>query len=101
MKISRDTDVSGTSFHCVTVTATLRELAAAMGEPMQYSSGKVFCEWAGKTKAGHVFTVYDWKHSCKPRPDFRFEWHIGGFSKAEAEQAKREILELLKVGGGR
>jgi hypothetical protein len=90
--------ISGTSFHNSTITATVNELIAALGEP-QYQSNdgqdKVNFEWDCETEDGDVFTIYDWKEYRRISKDEQIEWHIGGNSGFQTSTAAEEVEQLL------
>ena len=73
---------NGTSFHNSTITASVNELIAALGEP-QYQSNdgedKVNFEWDCETEEGAVFTIYDWKtYNIRFSIESLERWNIGG-----------------------
>jgi len=90
--------ISGTSFHNSTITASVNELIAALGEP-QYQSNdgqdKVNFEWECETEEGDVFTIYDWKEYRSISTDEQIEWHIGGNSGYQTSIAAEEVEQLL------
>ena len=90
--------ISGTSFHNSTITASVNELIAAIGEP-QYQSNdgqdKVNFEWDCETEDGDVFTIYDWKEYRPISRDEQIEWHIGGNSGYQTSIAAEEVEQLL------
>ena len=90
--------ISGTSFHNSTITASVNELIAALGEP-QYQSNdgqdKVNFEWECETEEGDVFTIYDWKEYRSISTDEQIEWHIGGNSGFQTSIAAEEVELLL------
>ncbi len=84
-------EVSGTSFHGQTITASLRQLKIAFGR-YDGNCDKSYCTWVlrcegtvssfGKTKTyEHVFTIYDSLAMFYPEnsPEQRIVWHIGSF----------------------
>ena len=88
----------GTSFHDSTITASVNELIAVMGEPVyQGNDGedKVNFEWEMETEDGEVFTVYDWKEYRPISRSEQIEWHIGGNGRRITEKALEELLEKL------
>ena len=91
-------DIDGTSFHGVTIRATVDQLTEAFGEPYDNNTGedKVNFEWDMETNEGEVFTIYDWKEYRKLDLDEKVEWHIGAKSKSVSNDAEREILKALK-----
>lgn len=94
MKISKDIDPSGTSFHGVTITSTPKKVESVMGSSV-YSCNKTNFNWYGMTNDGQIFTVYDWKMG-EVSKNQTVEFHIGGFSKESEEKAKEELIALLK-----
>jgi hypothetical protein len=94
-KTYQDTD--GTSFHGVTIRATVDQLTKAFGEPYDNNSGddKVNFEWDMETDEGNVFTIYDWKVGRPLSIDEPVEWHIGAHSRSIASDASYEILREL------
>jgi hypothetical protein len=91
-------DIDGTSFHGVTIRATVDQLTEAFGEPYDNNTGedKVNFEWDMETNEGEVFTIYDWKEYRKLDLDEKVEWHIGAKSKSVSNDAEREVLKALK-----
>lgn len=93
---------NGTSFHNLTVKASLRNLKLILGEPEEYdrvrfeSGYKVHYRWTRMTLDGEVFTVYDYRMQFPPSPDTVIEWHIGGHNLAATEKAQRLILSDLE-----
>ena len=94
MKISKDIDPSGTSFHGVTIQSTAKKVEAVMGSSV-YSCCKTNFNWYGMTNDGQIFTVYDWKMG-KVGKNQTIAFHIGGFTKESEEKAKEELIALLK-----
>jgi len=94
MKISKDIDPSGTSFHGVTITTTAKKVEAVMGDS-DGSTYKTNFNWCGMTNDGQIFTVYDWKMG-EVSKNQTIAFHIGGFSKESEEKAKKELIALLK-----
>jgi hypothetical protein len=94
-KTYKDTD--GTSFHGVTIRATVDQLTKAFGEPYDSNSGedKVNFVWDMETEDGEVFTIYDWKEYRVLKSDEIVTWHIGAKSKSDSNVAEREILKKL------
>jgi len=90
-------NVDGTSFHGVTIRATVEQLTNAFGEPDDNNTGedKVNFVWDMETEEGDVFTIYDWKHYRSLDLDEVIEWHIGSFSKSISNIAKMEIQKYL------
>jgi hypothetical protein len=94
-KTYKDTD--GTSFHGVTIRATVDQLTKVFGEPYDSSSGedKVNFVWDMEDNEGEVFTIYDWKEYRVLRSDEMITWHIGSKSKSVSWDAERELLKKL------
>ena len=94
-KTYKDTD--GTSFHGVTIRATVDQLTKAFGEPDDNNTGedKVNFVWDMETDEGEVFTIYDWKEYRPIGKDEFVTWHIGAKSKSDSNVAEREILKAL------
>jgi hypothetical protein len=88
----------GTSFHGVTIRATVNQLISAFGEPSDDSNtgeDKVNFEWDMETEEGEVFTIYDWKKYRMIDVDEYVIWHIGAMSKSVSYDAERELLKAL------
>ena len=88
----------GTSFHGVTIRATVNQLISAFGEPSDDSNtgeDKVNFEWDMETEEGEVFTIYDWKKYRMIDVDEYVTWHIGAMSKSVSYDAERELLKAL------
>jgi len=94
-KTYQDTD--GTSFHGVTIRATVDQLTKAFGESYDNNSGddKVNFEWDMETDEGEVFTIYDWKNYRKLKLDEYVVWHIGAKDKSTSNTAEDELLKKL------
>jgi hypothetical protein len=94
-KTYKDTD--GTSFHGVTIRATVDQLTKAFGEPYDSNSGedKVNFVWDMENNEGEVFTIYDWKEYRVLKSDEIVTWHIGAKSKSDSNVAERELLKAL------
>ena len=90
-------NVDGTSFHGVTIRATVEQLTNAFGEPDNNNTGedKVNFVWDMETEEGDVFTTYDWKEYRSLNLDEVIEWHIGANSKMISLNAKDEITREL------
>lgn len=91
---------SGTSYHGVTLTASVNDLIRVLGKPdYEDNTGedKVNFEWTRETITGNVFTVYDWKEGRPISKDEPIEWHIGGFNSLDEMQGKEEIKAALKA----
>jgi hypothetical protein len=90
----------GTSFHGITIQATVKELREALGTPMDANNSgqdKTNFEWVAETETGSVFTVYDWKKYRSLREDELVDWHIGAQDKQISIQAKYEIGMALPI----
>jgi len=95
-KTYKSTD--GTSFHGVTIRASVEQLSKAFGDPSMDSNwgeDKVNFEWEMETDEGEVFTIYDWKYYRPLRSDEIVTWNIGSKSKSVSWDAEREILKKL------
>ena len=94
-KTYKDTD--GTSFHHVTIRATVEQLTKAFGEPYDSNTGedKVNFVWDMETEDGEVFTIYDWKEYRELKLDEYVVWHIGAKSESDSRIAQRELLKAL------
>jgi len=88
----------GTSFHGITIRASVDQLTKAFGEPENNNTGedKVNFVWEMETDEGEVFTIYDWKEYRPLQRDEYVTWHIGAKSKSDSNVAEREILKALK-----
>jgi hypothetical protein len=87
----------GTSFHGVTIRATVEQLTNAFGEPDDNNTGedKVNFVWDMETDEGEVFTIYDWKEGRPLRLDEYVIWHIGAKDKSTSNTAEDELLKKL------
>jgi hypothetical protein len=88
----------GTSFHGVTIRATVNQLISAFGEPSDDSNtgeDKVNFEWDMETEEGEVFTIYDWKEYRMIDVDEYVTWHIGAMSKSVSYDAEGELRKAL------
>jgi len=88
----------GTSFHGVTIRATVNQLISVFGEPSEDSNtgeDKVNFEWEMETEDGEVFTIYDWKEYRMIDVDEYVIWHIGAKDKSTSNTAEDEILKKL------
>lgn len=96
---STNSSTSGTSFHNVTIQASVQQLINAFGAPeYECNTGedKVNYEWDMETSEGDVFTIYDWKEYRTIDVNEQIEWHIGAFSKLASITAKEEMLKAIK-----
>ena len=87
----------GTSFHGVTIRASVDQLTKAFGEPYDSNTGedKVNFEWEMETDEGEVFTIYDWKYYRPLSSDEIVTWNIGAMSKSVSNDAERELIKAL------
>jgi len=91
----QNANVNGTSFFGTTLNASVNELIQILGKPSEENNtgeDKVNFMWNVECQDGTVFTVYDWKEYRPIGLDEQIEWHIGGFSEADTEKAKSEII---------
>lgn len=94
-----DQTANGTSFHHSTITASAKELIAALGEPQCQSNNgedKVNLEWTCETENGKVFTIYDWKEYREISMHEMITWHVGGHSRYDTIIAVDELQTILK-----
>lgn len=95
---------NGTSFHNVTVIASINELLQLLGEPEYTTSDideKVQYDWKMETESGSVFTVYDWKEYRKLIKTEDIEWHIGARDFSSSMDGGHELqaaLDKLRAG---
>ena len=88
----------GTSFHGVTIRASVDRLTKVFGDPTivdNTGDDKVNYEWDMETDEGEVFCIYDWKYYRPLRSDEIVTWNIGSKSKSVSWDAEREILKKL------
>ena len=88
----------GTSFHGVTIRASVEQLTKAFGDPTivdNTGDDKVNFEWDMETDEGEVFAIYDWKYYRPLLSDEIVTWHIGSKSKSVSNDAERELLKAL------
>jgi len=93
-----NSSTNGTSFHDVTISASVQDLINVLGEPtIQDNTGedKVNFEWDLETDEGDVFTIYDWKEYRELDLNERIEWHIGAHSKSVSNTAQYEVMREL------
>ena len=93
-----DKTANGTSFHDVTITATLQQLITILGEPTSDNNtgdNKVNIEWVCENNDGILVTIYDWKENRPINNNENIKWHIGGNGIKDTLTAKLEILRLL------
>ena len=87
----------GISFHNSTIRASVNELIEVLGKPSSRTNDdqeKVNFVWNCKPDDGDVFTIYDCKEYKSISTDEQIEWHIGGYSKYQTENAD-DMVELL------
>jgi len=93
-----NSSTNGTSFHDVTIKASVNQLINAFGEP-DYDGNtgedKVNFEWDMETEEGDVFTIYDWKYYRPLNLDEMIEWHIGSHSRMVSWDAQDELTREL------
>jgi len=95
--MKRSNNTAGTSFYNTTLKATPQELIDALGEPDFFDNDghdKVNMEYNLETSNGIHFTIYDWKEYRSLHMDEKIEFHIGGFSGTQTEEAKWEVISL-------
>ena len=95
MKIT-NSSTNGTSFHGVTIKASVNDLISILGEPtIQDNTGddKFNFLWDCETEDGDVFTIYDWKEYRKLDLDETIEWYIGAHSKSVSNTAFDELID--------
>lgn len=88
----------GTSFHGVTIRASVDQLTKAFGDPTivdNTGDDKVNYEWDMETDEGEVFAIYDWKYYRPLRSDEIVTWNIGAMSKSVSNDAERELRKAL------
>ena len=88
-----------TSFYDTTITTTLSKLIMALGEPQYLGNDgqdKTNVDFECETENGDVFTIYDWKEYRSIGMNETIEFHIGGMSRRITEQAKWELINLMK-----
>jgi hypothetical protein len=101
--IDDDSRLDGTSFHNNTVKATVNQLTEILGEPSyacEDEDEKVQYEWdcECETEDGDPFyvSVYDWKEYREYSEYETIEWHIGGKSSWDTDDARDYIESKLK-----
>ena len=88
-----------TSFYDTTIKTTLSKLIMALGEPQCFNNDgqdKNNVDFECETENGDVFTIYDWKEYRSIGMNETIEFHIGGMSRRITEQAKWELINLMK-----
>jgi hypothetical protein len=94
---------TGSSFFGTTIIATPSKLLNSLPAEPRYKGNtgenKVNFDWKLETDGptGNVFTIYDWKHYRSLDMYEPIEWHIGGFSEAQTEEAKKELEFYLTL----
>jgi uncharacterized protein YodC (DUF2158 family) len=82
-KPNPDADINETSFHGVTVRATLQQMTARFGEPFPGDGYKTTHEWIFEGPGFNV-AVYDYKYNgaveCK--------WNVGSLTAEQSRQFK-------------
>ena len=89
---------NGTSFHNSTIVCTVNQLKEAIGEPVfECNTGedKSNFDWECELEDGTVFTVYDWKLYEVVDFDEWVDFHIGGFSYAETQKARKVLINEI------
>jgi hypothetical protein len=89
----------GGSFHNTTILTTVSKLTSVLGAAQDSNNtgeDKTNFDWNCETEDGDVFSIYDWKEYRSISEDELIEFHIGGDNKWITEQAKRELLEIIK-----
>ena len=98
LKNVKERKMEMTSFHDVTIDASVNDLKAILGEP-EYAGNdgrdKVNYQWRMENKFGDMFTVYDWKHYRPLKGDATINWHIGGISRVSELQGRNEMIEAF------
>jgi hypothetical protein len=100
-KADKNADVNGTSYHGISVSATVNQLTEAFGQPHfeGCEDDKVTYEWLFSNDDGDVFTVYDWKHYYLISEDSYIDWHIGSKTPELEESLKEFIKKVLDKSG--
>lgn len=78
MKFTTNANANGTCLQGY-VSAYYHELVERFGEP-EGAGDKTTAEWCLEFEDGTVATIYDWKEYETPMG--RYDWHVGGNSKA-------------------
>ena len=95
--MKRSSKTAGTSFYNTILKATPQELIDALGKPDYFDNtglSKTNMEYNLETSNGIHFTIYDWKEYRSLHMDEKIEFHIGGFSGTQTEEAKWEVISL-------
>jgi len=96
-RLDHESMINGTSYHGVSIEATLSELYAELGEP-DYEGPpdeKVQYEWLFQFENGDIFTLYCWKEYGWIKKKELINWHIGGENKAITKKAKIALTQKL------
>ena len=91
-------NVLSTSFFGVCVKAKVSDMVKALGEPHYTDADDdTSLEWLFETESGMPFTIYDWREKVPANVNREqvCEFHIGAYSKKDAEKAKKIINEYL------
>lgn len=73
------------------ITTTYARLVEVFGEPnAEHDDYESHAEWAMRTSAGDVVTIYDYKQGRVPVEDIT-SWHIGGHTSAVTGWVKRQL----------
>lgn len=85
-------------FYGTTIEATPNQLIEALGEITHLKSGdhKASLIWDRELDDANMFSIYAWKYYRDIDPNEKIVWNIGARTKEIAEQAKKEILTILK-----
>ena len=85
-----DKSIFGTSFHFITIIASVEQLKKILGEPFKGTDGDHY-RWNMETDDGNVFTIYDWAYIRPLEETEMIEWHIGASNEMNALKGKLEI----------
>jgi hypothetical protein len=90
---------NGTSFQGHTVTCSVNDLIAILGEPQYRDNNgrdKTNYEWECMTDDEDVvFSIYDWKEYRPIAEDENIKWHIGAHSEMKSIDAFCEVSRML------
>lgn len=87
----------GTSFHGTTINTTANKLKKLFPNSFDENGDKTNLDFTLETENGDVFTIYDWKNYGGIPMDTPIVWNLGGNNKEITEQAKIEVLAMLKA----
>ncbi len=91
-------NVGGTSFHNVTLYASVSELESVLGKPLNGDGdGKVNYEWNIKAMydGREIFvSIYDWKEGDITKEQ-KIYFNVGGFNERDENVVKDFVLGLL------